>query len=154
MTDFLVKIHDRFYHVDSKQQTFCRVNEDHHTNKPDTYRDLAGFLLTCRYWRSDLTYMQNVAANAIADGSVGESDNINVAMTGLRIIKEKEFLEAVAAGDEAKLGEIERDEALAAKFAAETGGHQIGSVVMTSEKPKFTDAEMSEFTSNIISVTW
>jgi hypothetical protein len=135
MSEVLGKIRDRYYAVDFDKGTFYRAQPDSSIpDHPHMYQQIAADLLSCKYWRSDLTYMQNVAANAIADGSVGESDNINVTMTALRITKEREFLRAVAGGDEEVIAEIERDEAGAAIFARETGGVQIGSAVVHGVK--------------------
>lgn len=131
--DTMIRIRDRFYGVDSEANTFCRAKPvDGLAGGYD--REKAQAIKRFRYWRPDLTEEQNEVANNFNTEETPEylKGDVNVAITAIRIMKEREFLEAVAAGDEEKIAEIERDERGAAMLAEKLGGHQIGSTVMAS----------------------
>lgn len=126
-----VKIRDRFYAIDAERETYFRVQPyDGYPADLERPQEDAEMLLTGRYWRTDLTDEQNAAANNIEETPEHLKGDVNVATTAIRIMKEREFLEAVATGDEEAVAEIERNERAVAMLAKQFGGTAIGSMIV------------------------
>ncbi|KWV49075.1 hypothetical protein AS156_16550 [Bradyrhizobium macuxiense] len=107
MTEATVRIRSRFYVIDFERGTYHRARPRADVgNYPGHYREAAAELLTCSYWRDDMTEAQNAAAHAFADGGTS-GDNIRVIITGLRILKERSYLKAVADGDDELVAELD-----------------------------------------------
>ncbi|QOZ26635.1 hypothetical protein [Bradyrhizobium sp. CCBAU 51753] len=107
MTEAPIRIRNRYYVIDFERETFHRAQPCAGvSNYPNLYGDAAAEILTCRYWRNELTEEQNAAANAFADGGAS-GDDINVIITGLEIMKERSYLQAVADADEETIAELD-----------------------------------------------
>ena len=133
--DCIVRVGDRRYAANEVDCTFFRVSDADGMSDGDddiaSWRHSAEVLQSFKYWRPGLSAQAMKSANKLADGgSNTKTEDPNVVLTVLRIMKEREFLEAVAAGDDAKLAELAADERGAAMVSARLGGHQIGSIVM------------------------
>ena len=132
----------RHYGCNGWHNTYMRIVPSDETPRPPfSDAEPATNLLNWHYWRSDLEDYQNEQAKVMAQAIEADQSpdafafDINVWLTAVRIVKEREFLRCVVCGDEDTIRKLNADEAANASLAEKLGGkpHAGGVIVQQME---------------------